>query len=97
MSCWLHKSHSPIPHLLDAHHITPKSWYVAAGRAIDTRTLTICPTGHSNVHTFIDLLVAHAGTVPWTLAKHIGLEERVLATLGYARGVAAGLTPKPTL
>jgi hypothetical protein len=96
-ACEMHKAHAPTVRILDVHHVTPLSWYAAAGRPPDPRTETLCPTGHTNVHAFIDLLVEHDGAVPWTVAVHYGKAERDLATLGYRRGLEAGLVPKRTL
>jgi hypothetical protein len=62
-SCALHKEHKPMNLTVEQHHILPQAWQrfwvppgaTISGKALlwDPRTVTLCPTGHRNVHALI--------------------------------------------
>jgi hypothetical protein len=58
MDCYLHKTHSPEPLNAAIHHVLPKSW---GGPDVESNKVTICPTGHENVHTILNWFVKFGG------------------------------------
>ncbi len=59
-SCELHRYHFPKPIGDETHHIIPQAWQLAwtpeglkAGKLWDPRVAELCPTGHSNVHSWL--------------------------------------------
>jgi hypothetical protein len=59
--CVVHSYHAPRAETNHAHHVVPLSWTDAIG-APEGRTVSICPTGHDNVHVAIRKLLN--GRVP---------------------------------
>lgn len=51
-SCELHEYHSPIPRLLERHHVIPISWTTAVGMQA-SRLIPVCSTGHEAIHYFL--------------------------------------------
>lgn len=47
--CVLHRTHSPRPWIDDMHHVVLESWTKALGLP-ESRLVSLCPTGHVNVH-----------------------------------------------
>jgi hypothetical protein len=43
--------------MLDAHHVIPHSWWLAASKPVDTPLRNLCPTCHYNIHVAIDGLI----------------------------------------
>lgn len=75
-ACELHKAHSPANLTVEVHHVIPVAWQLfwqpqvapypgkdpdGRGELWDARTVSCCPTGHRNVHTWIVALM-HALT-----------------------------------
>lgn len=87
--CSLYRGHGCA--VIEHHHIAPKSWWIAAGKAIDTPLAAICPNCHESTHAAIDALIAGRDVT--------ALPPRcvALARQGLAIAVAHGLTPAPTL
>lgn len=87
--CSLYKSHSCA--VIEQHHIAPKSWWLAAGKPIDTPLAAICPNCHYDVHSALDGLIAGRDVT--------ALPPRcvALARQGLAIAAAHGLTPARTL
>lgn len=57
LPCVLHKYHYPVPaRPTEDHHIQPKFMH---GPDVASNKAPVCPTGHDNVHLYIDWLVAH--------------------------------------
>lgn len=54
--CRCVKSHSPKPLVVEEHHILPQ--YIQrqrhGGKLVDRQTVTLCPSGHRNVHKALD-------------------------------------------
>jgi hypothetical protein len=54
VACAAHRSHRPAtPHVLDQHHVIPRSWQhfeLGAERLFDPRTVPLCPNDHRGVH-----------------------------------------------
>lgn len=71
MDCYLHQTHSPEPLNTAIHHVVPKSW---GGTDIAANKVTICPTGHENVHTVLNWFVKYGGPemVAYDLKKRVG-------------------------
>lgn len=88
-SCDLYRGHRAA--VLEYHHICPKSWWVAAGKPVNTPMIFLCGTCHDNVHAAIDAMIKGKGT------KHMPRFAVRLAGLAFKIAEANGLTPKPTL
>ncbi|MCX4596069.1 hypothetical protein OG819_42410 [Streptomyces sp. NBC_01549] len=88
-ACSLYKGHACA--VIEQHHLAPKSWWLAAGKAIDTPLVGICPNCHYGAHAALDGLIAGRDVS--------ALPPRVvaLARQGLAIAAAHGLTPAPTL
>jgi len=54
-SCELYAGHYSA--VIEAHHICPKSWWVAAHKPVDTPMAELCGLCHNNVHAAIDGLI----------------------------------------
>lgn len=76
--CYLHLSHSPAPLNAAVHHVLPKSW--GGPDTLDNK-VTLCPTGHENVHTVLNWFVSFGSpeAVPSYLSKHVGDSTMALA------------------
>jgi hypothetical protein len=90
-TCTLYKSHRCA--ILNGHHVVPESWWLAAGRQVDTPLRSICPTCHFNTHAAIDALIHD----PPRGTELLPPRTVALAHLGVQLALAAGLTPAPTL
>lgn len=78
--------------IVNAHHICPQSWWVAAGVPVNTPMANgICPNCHMNVHAAID------GIIQGRDISLIPLRARALADQAFIIAQAYGLTPKLTL
>ena len=88
-ACSLYKSHACA--VIEQHHVAPKSWWIAAGKPIDTPLAAICPNCHETTHAALDALIAGrdvSALPPRCVA---------LARQGLAIAAAHGLTPARTL
>lgn len=87
--CTLYKGHACA--VIEQHHIAPKSWWITAGKPINTPLKAICPTCHLDVHAAIDGLLAgrDVSAIPPRCVA--------LAKQGLEIAQANGLTPAPTL
>jgi len=43
--------------MIDAHHVIPHSWWIAAGKEVDTPLRNLCPNCHYSTHVCIDGLI----------------------------------------
>lgn len=80
--CKVHAYHSPRQEYCQRHHILPLSW---GGKSEGTNLISICPTGHANIHYLLDQYEEHDGTPPWDILRSFGPKERKLAELGWKR------------
>lgn len=87
--CTLYKGHACA--VVERHHVVPKSWWIAAGKPIDTPIVAICPNCHDNIHAAIDGLLA-GRDVSALPRRCVPLARQALAI-----AAAHGLTPTPTL
>ncbi|MGW2721463.1 hypothetical protein [Streptomyces sp. NPDC001492] len=87
--CSLYKRHMTA--VIERHHVCPKSWWLASGKAIDTPIVAICGTCHGDAHAAIDGLLAgrDVSAIPRRCVA--------LARQGLAIAAEHGLTPAPTL
>lgn len=85
-TCEVHTRHSPRSLRIEVHHIQPRGM---GGPDIASNRVSVCPTGHFNIHHVLDLLLAgkpvNVGTP----------KERALAKQGYDAWVAAGQPGQP--
>lgn len=75
-ACEVHMTHSPDPKRLNVHHVLPLSW---GGPDEPWNKVTICMTGHGNVHSLLNEYVRAKGEPPWSVRIHWGDGERDLA------------------
>jgi hypothetical protein len=87
--CALYRGHRCA--VVQAHHICPKSWFLAAGKPVDTPMITLCPSCHMNIHAALNGLIAG-----WDV-RVVPLRCRTVAQQGLKIAEALGLTPAPTL
>ena len=74
--CVLHRIHLPRPVQAHLHHTFPKHLQLSKwGEVRDRRTVKVCPTGHSDVHHAINVLL---GREPKMLPG-VGRKELALA------------------
>lgn len=98
-TCAAHVNHTPRHLTTEEHHVVPQAWqHLALGNEslYDKRTVTLCPTGHRNVHRHI---VGLMKTGKDTLEEAIVLyrvprarkrAEYEIACLALERWIAAG-------
>lgn len=79
--CTVHRYHSPHVAGCDVHHILPRSW---GGPTVRSNLVTICPSGHRNIHELLAEYVRVKGTPPWDVLEGWGPAERALAAKGWA-------------
>lgn len=91
--CALHKRHAPVNLSTEFHHVVPVAWQLmwqpaqpwpfpgndpdGRGKLWDDRGVTICPTGHRNVHVWIVRLMH---TVP-SVGENIPAAENAVRKL----------------
>lgn len=77
--------------MVEQHHVCPESWWIAAGKPVQSPFQTLCPNCHYGVHVCIDGLIAKRdlSLMPPRWVK--------LAQYGITLALANGLTPAPTL
>lgn len=80
--CLIHTRHMPAAHINHRHHVWPKG---DGGPDVPDNIVTLCPTGHYNVHDLLAHYKMLMGNVPYTILKTFSVEERKLAKLGYDR------------
>jgi hypothetical protein len=78
--CQIHRYHSPHVVDTDVHHIVPLSW---GGPNIPSNKVSICPTGHRNVHELLREYAEFGGTPPWEIRCRFSVAERELAQRGW--------------
>jgi hypothetical protein len=53
--CVLHKTHTPVTVVNELHHPFPQEWQKELwGEVRDNRRVSLCATGHNNVHAAIE-------------------------------------------
>jgi hypothetical protein len=87
-ACSLYRHRVPV---LNAHHVIPESWWLAAGRPVASPLRELCPDCHEAVHVAIDGLLRglDCSLLP---PRCIALAQAALDG-----AAAAGLTPALTL
>lgn len=80
--CEVHAVHAPWHSDVHVHHIWPLGMGGPDSRA---NTVSICPTGHTNVHALLRLAFRYGGVdaVPWEHRRRFHFDERHLARLGH--------------
>lgn len=80
--CQVHRRHSPHVAEPDLHHIWPKG---QGGPDVPANRVSICPTGHRNVHELLRLAFKYGGVelVPWEQRRLWPPAERRLARMGH--------------
>lgn len=78
--CAVHHHREMVPQ--EDHHVWPKEF---GGPTVPDNLKRICANAHSDVHYFLNLLLAHQGDVHWSDAQWFGTRVRSLAVNGYTR------------
>lgn len=84
--CQGHAYHSPRPQHLDSHHVIPSAW---DGPDVRSNLVSLCPTGHRNVHYLLDSYVRAHGEPSWVVRRSFGPGERALAARAWAAALAS--------
>lgn len=87
--CAVHRTHTPKPLGVVVHHVQPKAM---GGPDVEANRVTVCPTGHLNIHRLLDDLLASDGK---TMRRGGTRLERSLARRGYDEWIAAGKPGRP--
>lgn len=88
MPCSLYKHSHP---LIEAHHVCPESWWIAAGKPVSSPMRALCPNCHYSTHVVIDCIV-RGKDYSLMPARCIALAQEA-----FPIAQANGLTPAPTL
>jgi hypothetical protein len=94
VTCAAHRSHTPHIAKPQTHHVVPTSW---GGPNVSENRVTLCPTGHTNVHALLDLYVKASGAPAWDAVRHFGPGERVLAERAWQEYLADPAAIRPVL
>lgn len=78
--CTVHAIHAPRVNDVEIHHIHPLSH---GGPDIPSNKISLCGTGHNNVHALLRQWLKMGGEPPWTVRQQFHPAERDLARLGY--------------
>lgn len=81
-ACEVHTAHMPNSHVNDRHHVWPLGH---GGPNIPENIITVCPTGHRNIHTLLERLLAYRGKIPYSELRTFSFQERKFAKLGFDR------------
>ena len=74
--CVLHKTHSPVTVINELHHPFPQAWQKQLwGEVLDDRTVSLCATGHNNVHAAISYYEKHNKFPDWCVGATRDLAE----------------------
>jgi HNH endonuclease len=77
--------------ILQAHHVIPESWWLKAGKPVESPMRDLCPTCHMNVHAAIDGILRELDV------SYLPRRAQALGRAGINLGKMAGLTPALTL
>lgn len=76
--CKVHRSHRPWVSDPEIHHIEPLGM---GGEDVRTNVVTVCPTGHTNLHNLLRIALRHGGSVkkvPWKIRRKYSFAERMI-------------------
>lgn len=83
--CVLHAEHRPVTIVNELHHPFPQEWQKALwGEVRDDRRVSLCATGHNNVHAAITYFEKNGEFPGWCVGK-----TRELAKTAFDRLAAA--------
>lgn len=82
--------HRPLPNMVELHHLHPQGdqrrlW----GEIRDREVVPLCPTGHHNVHAYLDYLYARVADLPGPPRPTAGYYQIRLAREGLRRMLVA--------
>ena len=86
--CLCVTQHVPEAHVLNRHHILPKSW---GGPDVPENLVDLCPNTHENVHKLLDQHVRLGGIPSWEYRRRFSVYARDLAARAWEQR-----PPKPT-
>lgn len=88
-SCDLYRRHHTA--VIEWHHICPKSWFIRAGKPVQTPMIFLCANCHNDTHAAIDALISGRG-VKQLPPRCVQLAHRAMMLADQN-----GLTPARTL
>ncbi len=77
--------------MVEAHHVCPESWWLAAHKAVSSPMLILCPSCHYGTHVCIDGLL-HKKDISLMYPSWVSCAQRA-----FVIAAANGLTPARTL
>jgi hypothetical protein len=80
--CQVHNQHAPTTHINEVHHVWPLG---AGGPDVPENKVTVCATGHNNIHDLLSKWLKVGGDPGWDVQRHYTRQERTLAQLGFER------------
>lgn len=84
--CVLHASHSPVTIVNELHHPFPQAWQKKLwGEVRDDETVSLCATGHNNVHAAITYFEKNKKFPDWCVGKTRDLAEEAFTRLESAK------------
>lgn len=90
--CVLHKVHNPITIVNELHHPFPQEWQKALwGKVRDNRMVSLCATGHNNVHAAISYYEKNQKFPDWCVGATRELAQRAFILYAEAK---SGTLPK---
>jgi hypothetical protein len=81
-ACQVHRAHLPRSHVNHRHHVWPLGH---GGPDVPANIVVVCPSGHSNIHELLGLLLKDGGKVPYAVERCYTRRERDVARLGFER------------
>lgn len=80
--CVLHESHSPVTVVNELHHPFPQAWQKRLwGEVRDDTTVSVCATGHNNVHAAIAYYEKNKTYPRWCVGATRDLAEQAFSML----------------
>lgn len=80
--CQVHGKHIPASHVNHFHHVWPLG---EGGPDVPENKVTVCPTGHYNIHDLLREYKVRRGQVPYNVLRRYSFKEREIAQLGWDR------------
>jgi hypothetical protein len=84
LPCAVHAEHRPASHVQHRHHVWPLG---AGGPDVRDNIVTVCATGHENLHALLRLLHKTGGRAAFPETRGYARAEIALARLGYERTI----------
>lgn len=84
--CVLHAEHRPVTIVNELHHPFPQEWQKKLwGKVRDNRMVSLCATGHNNVHAAISFYEKNGKFPDWCVGKTRELAQTAFDRLAEAK------------